>query len=461
MKTMDRETQAHYYNRCNPDEPLQPADERNVDIDAVGSAEDQLVRGANWVDVLATRIELSEEHVCEFFTGLPGSGKSTELLRLVERLGHTDGAHILPVLINAEEVLDLFNPIDVPDILVVVLYSVERAVLKAEKRNPDSALQDGYLTRIAHWLRHTDVELSSLQAGAKAPGGAAEAKAILEMKTRPSFREEVRQRIANNLPTFLGHAREETEALGERARKAGYAGLVTIVDSLEKLRGISTNWNEVLESGERVFAGEAPNLRLPMHMVFTIPPALIWRLHVPVQFMPMLKLHDRETGERFAQGYDTARQLVAHRLPSEALEEIFGPCYEDRLDDLIEWSGGYPREIVRLLQTFIGQAPVSEALFQRLLSQAGDNYRRTVPEEAFPLLARVALDKHLPVGKDSRALVALTLENNVVLRYQNYTEWFDLHPALRESAQLRKAVQDLKQERLRKREPSEQRIGDH
>ncbi len=447
---MDHETKAYYYNRCNPDEPLPPDDQRNVDIDAAGD-EDQLARGANWVEVLATRIELSSRPACEFFTGLPGSGKSTELLRLVDRLASEDGAHLLPVLIDAEEVLDLFNPIDVPDILVVTLYSMERKVLRAEGKSPDKALQDGYLTRVAHWLLNTDIELDAVEVGAQVPGGIAEAKAVLEMKTRPSFRKQVRQRVADNLPTFLAHARKETEALSERARQVGYEGLVVIIDSLEKLRGISTNWGKVLESAERIFAGEAPYLRLPVHMVFTIPPALIWRLNIPVHFMPMLKLYDRRTGERSAHAYRAARQLVARRLPDDALEAVFGPSYEDRVSDLIDWSGGYPREIVRLLQTCIGQAPVSETLFRRLLSQAGDNYRRTVPEEAFPLLAQVRLEKRLPVDRDNRELVALTMANNVILRYQNEEEWFDLHPALHGSARLLEAVEAEEYRAARKR----------
>ncbi len=86
---------------------------------------------------------------------------------------------------------------------------------------------------------------------------------------------------------------------------------------------------------------------------------------------------------------------------------------------------------------------MSRALFRRLLSQEGDNYRRTVPEEAFPLLARVRRDRRLPVDKDNRELVDLMLANNVILRYQNDEEWFDLHPALREWSQVLEAKPEL------------------
>ncbi|WP_437715606.1 hypothetical protein WMF45_03820 [Sorangium sp. So ce448] len=113
-----------YYNLCNPDESLPPDDSRYVDIDTKSPD----ARGRNWSDALANRIELSEKPVCEFFTGLPGSGKSTELKHLAARLKDKDGAKLLPVLIDAELVLDIYNPIDIPDILVAILYKTDEVI---------------------------------------------------------------------------------------------------------------------------------------------------------------------------------------------------------------------------------------------------------------------------------------------------------------------------------------------
>jgi hypothetical protein len=81
---MDLGTRRTYYNRCHPSDTLDPGDDRYVDIDAIDPAHP--VRGQDWVTRLADRIELSDRPVYELFTGLPGSGKSTELRRLVQRL---------------------------------------------------------------------------------------------------------------------------------------------------------------------------------------------------------------------------------------------------------------------------------------------------------------------------------------------------------------------------------------
>jgi hypothetical protein len=69
---VDKKLRKKYFNLCDPRESLSPDDDRNVDVDAVSLE----ARGRNWVNALANRIELSNGPMCEFFTGLPGSGKS-------------------------------------------------------------------------------------------------------------------------------------------------------------------------------------------------------------------------------------------------------------------------------------------------------------------------------------------------------------------------------------------------
>jgi hypothetical protein len=424
-RVVSKKLRKEYFNRCNPDESLPPDDPRYVDIDGKSSE----ARGRNWSDALANRIELSSRPVCELFTGLPGSGKSTELKQLAARLQDKNGAKLLPVLIDAEEVLDVYNPIDVPDVLVAILYKTDEIVLTAEGKDPKEALKDGRFARLWHWLTTTEVELSSLEAGVEAKAGVEDgaevsvgAKAVLDLKTIPSLRAKVRDKAAANMTRFVAEVRGALEVLNERVKRRKYNGLVVIFDSLEKLRGISTNWTEVLTSAERIFTGGAPYLQLPVHVIYTLPPALVLRLSEPVHFLPMLKLADR-AGKRAA-GFDAAREIVRQRVPDEHMREFFGATSgEHRVERLIAWSGGYPREIVRLLQTFIAESSLDESLFKRLLSLAADQYRRTVPESALRWLARVHLEKRLIVDDDThRATVDLMLQNNVVLRYLNDDE---------------------------------------
>lgn len=438
---MDFATRKRYYNRCKPNEPLAPDDDRNVDLDRFEGAR---VRGLNWVDRFASRIELSDGPVLKLFTGLPGSGKSTELRRLASRLSLRDRAYLLPVLIDAEEVIDLANPVDIPDILAAILQKTEECVLRKEGRDPEQALEESYLTRFWNWLTRTDVELGKAEYAI--PGGP---KLVAEMKARPSLRERVRKTVAAHLTTFLREVREEMILLNGRAHVLGYSGLFVIFDSLEKLRGISTNWKDVLESAEQVFAANAPYLRLPVHVLYTVPAALAAHSRVELEFMPMIKLQTRD-GSRYEAGMDAARELVRRRVPEGVLKELFGPDAEKRVEELILWSGGYPREIVRLLQESfaLSEIPVSEEDLQRIWGEVCGAYRQMVPSEAFEWLVRVAVERFLTPENDAHRQAAdRMLQNNVILRYLNDEPWYDLHPAIYEIPGVREAIKKCEAER--------------
>lgn len=246
---MDLAGRRKLYNACHPSEALSPGDLRYVAIDELGDPGHR-VRGEDWVAALARSFELSDKPVHLLVTGLPGSGKSTELRRLARRLEDPERANLLPVIIAAEDVFDLAAPIDVPDILFAILDGVERALLKLESKQPDDAMNEGVFRRIWNMLSRTDVELNKGEFAVPEVG-----RLVVELKTRPSLRARVRSAVGNQLARVVDEVSEELNAMTGRATRLGSAGLVVIFDSLEKLRGISSNWSDVLDSAERIFSG--------------------------------------------------------------------------------------------------------------------------------------------------------------------------------------------------------------
>ena len=145
------------------------------------------------------------------------------------------------------------------------------------------------------------------------------------------------------------------------------------------------------------------------------------------------------------------RQLVEQRIPDrEVLRWIFGAAedttLERRLHQLIEWSAGYPRELVRLLRNAILDAPLDDAKLARLLGHAGDDYRRLLLGTDMDWLARVAVE-HTPDPADEaqRQAADRMFANNVVLRYQNTEEWYEVHPAVRKLPKLQSAINRLQE----------------
>ncbi len=435
---MDLETRRRLYALCR-DEPLAPDDQRNVDFD---HRDGLAIRGVSWVERLAAPVELSDRPTRQLITGLPGSGKSTELRRLEAHLrGEPENPGFLVARVDAEDAFDLTQPIDLPDVIAVLVDAAERTVLEAEGA-PQGAAGTGFLGRLWHWLKETEAELSKVEID----GGPA--KLAFEMKTRPAFRQQVRASLTRHFTRFLKDARNELEALDGRARAAGWQSLCLILDSLEKLRGLGSNWMDVLESAERVFGSGAPYLELPVHCLFTVPPALVNRLNVDVEFMPMVKVRDR-SGERFEPGYSALRELVRRRISDGELEQLLGPVFEEVLETLIDQSGGYPREIVLALRWLLElpRHPAGDADLARLSNESRERFRSLVTDEDLPWLARVAVEKSLPIPtEEDRPMVDRAIQNNIVLRYLNKDTWFELHPAVLDIQGVQDAITQLRKQ---------------
>jgi len=437
---VDFKTRRELYNGCHPAEPLAPTDRRNVPFDQFEAAgHKEYVRGVDWVDRLAVRIELSDDPVCMLFTGLRGSGKSTELLRLQARLSDPHRAPYLVVVVDAEEHLDLTNPVDVPDILASLVAAAEQRVLEAEGK----PAEPGFLERLWTWLNNTDVTLKEAEFSV-----GDHAKLTLELKTRPTLRQRVTRIISSHLSHFLKLVHDELVLLDGRAQKCRHTGLVLILDSLEKLQGMSHNYDDVLSSAERLFGGGAPYLTLPVHVLYTVPPALTARraFH-DVSFLPMVLLKHRD-GSRSEPGFRALRELVRRRVTDAELEAQLGGDYEARIARLIEWSGGYPRELVRLLQSLwtYAEAPLSDSELARLCHEVTDSYRKVIRTSDIKWLVQVASEHYAATDDEAGQQSAdRMLSSNAVLRYLNNQDWFDLHPAVRAVPEVAAAIARSKQ----------------
>ena len=186
-----------------------------------------------------------------------------------------------------------------------------------------------------------------------------------------------------------------------------------------------------------------------MHVLCTLPAPLVIRSGFDqVQFLPTLNLRT-QTGEDRAEGFATARRLLTRRVPLKILEQLLGPHAEVRIQRMIAWSGGQPRELVRMLQEALGASktfPLSNLQLERVLNQIRDEYEMLMTTQALSWLARVAVTKQLSVEVEAEVhdrIADSMISNGAIVCYQDDLTWYDLLPAVRHLPGMQKKIDEL------------------
>jgi hypothetical protein len=432
--TLSLEELRGFIKKCDPNEPLEANDPLYVDLDAGVPVRGS--RHASCIESMYRSIELSETtaETCHLFTGFPGTGKTTELLRLADKLNRADDVPTRVVFVDFQEYVDLFTPISITDILRVLAFCLDRAALMAEGKDPDKA--SGYLQRFWKFL---NTEVSFKELSFEAYG----VSLMAELKNNPTFRKKAEEALKLRFQQFADDARAAMTESVVRLREATKAQrIVVIADSIEKLTPVTEDDRDAMESSvEQVFLHYAQFLHLPCHTIYTFP---LW-----VRFktaglggsydsdpfiLPMVKISDEASGKRFEQGIEKLSELIDRRLDRAA---VFGEDLERTLIPIIEASGGYPRDLLRMVRELLRRArqfPVQDADVQDVINALAEQYAMIIRSTDLDLLAEVATTHMLP-RSDAAQLASFgrLLERWLVLAYRNGKEWYDLHPLVRRS----------------------------
>ena len=135
------------------DQPLEPADKRYVPLYREGrlSADDP-------VELLARGLEWTPGQSVQLLSEFRGTGKSTELRRLRQRL---QGSDYWVVLCNVEDYINLSTPVDVSDFLLALAGAIGDGLHEAQLL-PQDPKREGYWERFRNYLTRTNVEIPEL-----------------------------------------------------------------------------------------------------------------------------------------------------------------------------------------------------------------------------------------------------------------------------------------------------------
>lgn len=425
------------YNIFNPIRPLEEGSPIYVDC--------QAVRGdVNSVEELSRVIRFAdEENTCQLYTGHRGSGKSTELKRLVAELEKDD------YYVVYFDVLD--DNIDPEDARYTdILIACTRRLL-ASFPTVDSGSVKAWINE-----RMQDVvELGQSGIVATVDSLGLFTQLATRLKAVPTFRHEIRKKLDPHTPSLLAVLNEFIRSIPLPSSKKG---LVLIVDSLDRIVPIKIERGQM--NHDEIFVDRSEQLKgLACHVIYTVPISMLYSgtanhlgdRYGKVKVLPMVKVRERSSQMAYQPGIQAFKELLEKRLqtasPELTLKSFFAE--EETVTKLCLTSGGIARELIYLMRSILEYAPpklpIANKSAQRAIAELRDTYRRMIFADHWKILAEVHAKQAMPNRDEYRKL----LYDRCILEYrqlepdQSITTWHDVHPILVETEEFQSALKTL------------------
>jgi hypothetical protein len=374
------------------------------------------------------------------FCGHVGCGKSTELRRVADKLNHKDLFFV--VLLDTLKELDN-NNIGYADVLL----ALARQLFEQLRKNCIT-IDQVLLQNLQDWFKNSFAEndqtremakrlLSSAITGGLEQNGLALLSHLFGglteyMQNNATYKPAIRNVMTNTFSQFAKSFNQCIVAAEDAIQKAGRGKkILFIIDGTDRLRD---------DDGQRFFVRDVHQLTLINgYFIYCSPIHLLYKenqihQHFQSVTLPMIKLRDRE-GQLQPQNYDIMRSMVFKRLAPQSFAE---PHLVDRL---IEFSGGCPRELLRLLKYAFLEVNGSQFdahAVEKAIVQLSVDYKRLLDNEDYEILAKLDCSEK----KDSSSeRMRFFLSNMIVLEYNNF--WRETHPAIRRLPAYQQACDDV------------------
>lgn len=409
------------------DEPLSASDERFVDTaSARGDFSFTPLLRPYGVDLRSDAMKFVPTNCYSLFCGHRGCGKSTELRRLDTMLNRPERFFV--VFLDALKELDIHN-LSYTDVLMALAKGLLQRIT-----SENIVIDPVFLYKLHQWFseridkhERTREYAAEFKAGAEAAQGIPFlfklfANLTTSFKVGSTYKEELRTVIRNTYAEFAEAFQQLLDAAAEAVAKSGkgYAVLF-IVDGVDRLNK---------DDSERFFISDAHQLlQIRGNFIYCAPIQLTHEHTVVQQIfsntyrLPMIKIEDKETGAKIEDGYRVMREIVYKRAKANLFDS------PETVDYLVRYSGGHPRDLLRLLLNSFKKAegevldlPAAKAAVRELAT----DYRRTLAKEDFALLR--AID-NAPDDAPNTEQVRRLLYHLALLEYNSY--WWRSHPVVR------------------------------
>lgn len=424
------------YNAFKP-MPLEPGDKAYVEC--------QEVRGdVDIVQDLGKSIRRSDELTYQLYSGYRGTGKTTELLRLKDKL---EEFQCLVVYFAADE-----EDISVQDAQYTdILLACTRNLLKELKDVDPKPISDWLRSRFKDLQDFLATEISIEDVSIEAQLSQF-AKLTTTIRTEPGQRQKIREKVEPHTETLI-EAINKFIADATRRLPSDKDKIVIIADNLDRIVPIFRDNGR--SNHEEIFLDRHEQLKaLKCHMVYTVPISMIyskWATDLKDNYglpkvLPSIMVR-YENGDIYEPGLAKLREAIGLRIQPFTTLDLATEVFESQeiLDHLCLMSGGYMRDLIQLVQESINRSdklPITEKAVQRAIDELRDIYRRAVEEEQWSVLSKVHTLKDIDNDNSHRAL----LFNRCLLEYRyidtngQKKTWYDIHPLILDLPRFQKSL---------------------
>ena len=419
---------------------------------------DEHLEGAQdprWVDTERARGEYSLTRLCRalgvdrprrkltapahgyyLFCGHRGSGKSTELRRIVGELHDRDFYYV--VFADAAQELDV-NNLRYQDVLLHLASRLMQQLVDDGIQVEEvhlGKLQEWFTERVEKTTSTRDFALEAKAGIGSSVGLPFVAKLFghfsTAFKTNTTYKEELRTTLRNHFSDFadgfnhlLTVAEESLPGTGKGVR------ILFVIDGTDRLSG---------DDAQAFFEADVHQLQqvsalfvycAPVHLAYE--GASVGQSFSSIFRLPMVKLFHGD-GTPHGEGL-TAMEEMLHR---RAAAELFD---DDVADHLIKHSGGHPRDLLRLLLNAFKHAESDRfdcESAKRAVREMAADFRRILNPEDYRLLAAIDKDRQPATGSER---IRYLLYNTALLEYNDY--FWRSHPVVRSTQEYEAAQKSL------------------
>ncbi|MCI5119240.1 MAG: ATP-binding protein, partial [Candidatus Electrothrix sp. LOE1_4_5] len=248
-----------------------------------------------------------------------------------------------------------------------------------------------------------------------------------------SYREELRLVVRNNFTEFAEAFNQLIRAGEEKIRAAGKGKRILFtVDGTDRLDQ---------EDAPKFFVEDVHQLtQINGLFIYCAPIHLLHQDNcLSASFcqpfrLPMLKVRDRD-GEDLVENMAVMREMALRRVPEQLFDTL------DTVDYLVRYSGGHPRDLLRLLNVAINYADeerIDQVAAEKAVKQVANEYRRFINTEDYTRLVQIDLHPDAPDDfTDEQS--SLMLYNLILLEYNDY--FWKSHPLISTLPGYQKAMQ--------------------